>query len=264
MISGRSQVVATCNVGVGERDVAADHIEACVAQDPLEREHVAAVDKVVVGERVAEGVRRATPLKPCAGLEAFEDLLDPVEREPGSGLRQEDGLVGLAPASLRQIPPNRPARTRSDGYESFLRALAHHLDRAVGPQVTESDARRLRHAQTGIEEKQEDRLVASARPGEKLAEFIVVQRLDELARYSGLGETADGHGLGELFGREPVAEHMQAADVACNAHRRERGPKLDEPGAPGRRFYLIEDRVSSKACDRPAKDVAIPAHRSGR
>ncbi len=110
MVRRRREVVAACDVGVYQRNVAADHVEARVAQDPLEREHVATVDNVVVGECVAERVRRATPLESSAGFEALEDLLDTVEREPGSRLRKEDGLVGLAPASLGEIPPDRPAR----------------------------------------------------------------------------------------------------------------------------------------------------------
>jgi len=169
------------------------------------------------------------------------------------------------------VPELKPLRDQSPLFGAMDRPAVlgtdcprTNLDRAVGPQVTKSDARRLGDAQAGIEEEQEDRLVAGTRSGEKLAELVVVQRLDELARYAGLYEPADGCGLGELFGREPVAEHMQAADVARNAHRRQGGAKLDEPSAPGRRFDLVEDRIGSEACDRPAKDVAIPAHRSGR
>jgi hypothetical protein len=109
MVGRRRKFVATCHVSVRQCHIPPDHVQTGVAQDPLEGEHVATVYKVVVGECVAERVRRATPLKPRAGLEAFEDLLDPVESEPGSGLRQEDSLVGLASASLREIPPDRPA-----------------------------------------------------------------------------------------------------------------------------------------------------------
>jgi hypothetical protein len=89
-------------------------------------------------------------------------------------------------------------------------------------------------------------------------------RADELARYPRLCEAADGVGLREIFGREPVAEHVQAADVARDAHRGEGGAKLHEPGTPGRRVDLVEDRVGAEASDRPAQDVAIPARRSRR
>jgi hypothetical protein len=78
MVGRRGELVAACDVGVRQRDIPPNHIEARVAQDPLEGEHVAAVDMVVVGECMAERVRRATPLRARAGLEAFEDLLDPV------------------------------------------------------------------------------------------------------------------------------------------------------------------------------------------
>jgi hypothetical protein len=109
MVRRRRQVVAACDVSVRQCDIPSNHIETRVAKDPLKGEHVAAIDKVVVGERVAKRVRRTAPLKPRAGLEAFEDLLDAVERQPGSGLRKEHRLVGLAAASLREIPPDRPS-----------------------------------------------------------------------------------------------------------------------------------------------------------
>ncbi len=43
----------------GQGYVAADHVERGVSQDLLEAEHIAAVDQIAVGERVAERVRAA-------------------------------------------------------------------------------------------------------------------------------------------------------------------------------------------------------------
>jgi hypothetical protein len=44
-------------IGLGQADVAADHVERRVAQDLLKAERVAAVDEVAASERVAERVR---------------------------------------------------------------------------------------------------------------------------------------------------------------------------------------------------------------
>ena len=61
-------------VDVGQRHVALDHVERRVAEDPLEAEHVTAVDEVAPGKRVAERVRAASPGDPGPALETLEDL----------------------------------------------------------------------------------------------------------------------------------------------------------------------------------------------
>ena len=51
--------MASHEVGLGQTDVAADHVECRVAEDLLEAEHVAAVDEIPPSKRMAEGVRAA-------------------------------------------------------------------------------------------------------------------------------------------------------------------------------------------------------------
>jgi hypothetical protein len=52
----RSAGTFLVQVGV-EVDVAANHVEGRMAEDPVEAEEVASVEQVELGERVSEGVR---------------------------------------------------------------------------------------------------------------------------------------------------------------------------------------------------------------
>ena len=61
--------MADDEVDVDEGHVALHHVQRRVAEDPLEAEHIAAVDKVAPSERVAERVRAASPRDPGPALE---------------------------------------------------------------------------------------------------------------------------------------------------------------------------------------------------
>src|SRR5438034_2623712 len=109
-------------IDVGQRDVALDHVERRVAEDPLEAEHVAAVDEVAPGERVAERVRAASPGDPGPALEALEDLLHPAPVERAAAT-EEERLVGRAGAALAHVADDRRPGGAADWHDPFLRAL---------------------------------------------------------------------------------------------------------------------------------------------
>jgi hypothetical protein len=60
-IGRRRRPTAGDQIGVRQGHVAADHFERRVAEDPLEADHVATVEQVELGQRVAE---------PCVKLRA--------------------------------------------------------------------------------------------------------------------------------------------------------------------------------------------------
>jgi hypothetical protein len=69
-------VLALDLVGV-EADVAANHVERRVAEDPLEAEQVATVEQVELGERVAERMRVGPhAVEPGPPAEPAEGVLD--------------------------------------------------------------------------------------------------------------------------------------------------------------------------------------------
>src|SRR6266498_1253688 len=116
-----------------QRHVALDHVERRVAEDPLEAEHVAAVDEVAPGEGVAERVRAAAPGDPGPALEALEDLLHPapVERTAST---EEERFVRCTGTTLAHVADDPRPGGPADRHDPFLSALAGDLERAVGPQ----------------------------------------------------------------------------------------------------------------------------------
>ena len=237
---------------LGQRDIALDHVERRVAEDPLEAEHVAAVDEVAPGERVAERVGAAPPGDPGPHLQTLEDLLHPPPVE-GSAPAEEERRVGRAGTALAEVANDRPRAVAADRHDPFLRALAHDLERAVRPQIAQAQAGRLGDPQARVEEEQEDRPVADVGDREQPPQRIVADRLDELVGDSRLAERPERRGLGELLGREPVAEDLERPDVAGDADRGEGRPELEEPGpkiGPGRRST---GRSAPSRADRPAR-----------
>ena len=107
-------------------------------------------------------------------------------------------------------------------------------------------------------------LISRAGERQEFAQLIVGQRLDDLLRHSGLCQAADHRRVGEFLGCEPVAEDVQAPNIARDTHRFHAAPKLDEPAAPCRRLDLIEDNSGSEVSDSSVEDVAVPADRSRR
>ncbi len=86
-----------------------------------------------------------------------------------------------------------------------------------------------------VEEEQEDarsRTSATREPPHR----IVADRLDELVGDTRLAERPQRRGLGELLGREPVAEDLERPDVAGDADRRRAssGARGSRPAAPAR------------------------------
>jgi len=116
---------------------------------------------------------------PARPLEALEDLLHspPVERAAST---EEQRLVGRAGTALAHAADDRRPGGAADRHDPFLGALAHDLEGAVGPQIAQAQAGRLRDPKAAIEEEQEDRPVADVSDREEPPHCIVADRLDEL------------------------------------------------------------------------------------
>ena len=97
--------MASDEIGLRQTHVTPDHIEGCEAQDLLEAEHVAAVDEIAAGERVAERVRRAAGPDRRPPPEAGDRELDPARREgpaPAPAPARRRGRGGSATPGLRR------------------------------------------------------------------------------------------------------------------------------------------------------------------
>ena len=133
----------------------------------------------MIGERLAERVRAAAPRDSGPALEALEDLLHPAPVERAAST-EEERLPGRAGTALTHIADHRRPGGAADRHDPFLGALAHDLERAVGPQIAQAQAGRLRDPQSAIEEEQEDRPVADVGDREEPPHRIVADRLHEL------------------------------------------------------------------------------------
>lgn len=96
-IRWRCAAVAGHEIGVGQANVTAHHVERCVTEDVLEAEHVAAIDQGP-GEGVAERVRAAAGADASLPAEAGERILNAPPAE----------LLAVAADEQRVSGPTRP------------------------------------------------------------------------------------------------------------------------------------------------------------
>jgi hypothetical protein len=73
-----------------------------------------------------------------------------------------------------------PIRPTANRHDPLPCALAHHLEAAVGAEVTRPQPGQLGEAQPGVEHEQDDGAVADRRSVEHAAQGRVIERLDEL------------------------------------------------------------------------------------
>ncbi len=83
--------MAGYQIGLGQADVAADHVERRVAEDLLEAEYVAAVDEIAASERMAERMRAAAGPDRRPSPEAGDRELDAARRGPEPQRPQKSG-----------------------------------------------------------------------------------------------------------------------------------------------------------------------------
>ena len=282
-------------VGLGQADIAADHVERGVAQDLLQAEHVPAVDEVAAGERVAEGVGAAARGDARAPPEVRDRELDALPTERPAPAAHEHRVGRADGAALRDVAQERPAGGRAEGHDPLLGALAHDPHRPVGPQVADPEPRHLGQPQAGVEQEQDEGALAGLGDREQPLQLGVGEGGDDPARDARPPERPEPGSGAELFCRAPVAEDLEAPDVAGDRLGGQRFAQLEQPGAqlgrpdavggrsaPNRRtawplMYryhsivrgdtpsaALAARNRSTAAPRPTANRSAPDKRSGR
>jgi hypothetical protein len=142
--------------------------------------------------------------------------------------------------------------------------LPRDLEGAVGPEVAESDAGHLGHAEPGVEHQQHDRPIAHRAQRQQASEEVVGDGLDDLVRDTRPAQPAEGGRLGQALRCQPVAEHPQRPDVASDANRGEGRAELDEPRPQFGRIETIDRPIWSKRSDEPDGDHPVPLDRPRR
>jgi len=217
-------------VGLGQTDVAADHVERRVAEDLLEAEHVATVDEVAPGERVAERVRTAAGPDGRPSPEPGDRQLDPACRQGRPPASAEERIPGGDGRSGREIADERPPGTRPDRHDPLLGALAHDMERPVRPDVADPQRGEFGQPQPSVEQHERQRPLPLVGQGQEAPQLGIGERGDEPVRHLRSAQPSEASRRGELLGRAPVAEGLQTAEVAGDRLGRERGPQFEEPG----------------------------------
>ena len=118
-----------------ESDVAADHVECRVAEDLLEAEHVAPVDEVAAGERVAERVGAAAGANPRPPPETGDCDLDATAAKHPAPATDEQRVNGADERPVGDVAEEGPAGGGPERDDPLGGSLAHDPDRPVRPQI---------------------------------------------------------------------------------------------------------------------------------
>ena len=127
---------------------------------------------------------------------------------------QEQRVGRSDDAALRDVAQERSARRGSEGHDPLLRSLAHDPDRPAGPQVADPERRDLGKPQAGAEQEQDEGALAGLGDGEQPLQLSVGEWGDEPPCDARSPERPEPGRGAQLFCRAPVAEDLQAPDVA--------------------------------------------------
>lgn len=136
-----------------------------MAEDLLQAEHIATVDEVAAGERVAERMGAGAGTDAGAAAEPRDRVLDAAPAE-GSSVPADEQRCGRAKGGpAGNVAEERPTGGRADGHDPLLRALAQHPDRPVGPEIADAHGGDLGEPKAGVQEEQSE--CTLARIGER-------------------------------------------------------------------------------------------------
>jgi hypothetical protein len=126
--------------------------------------------------------------------------LDRVEASRASRAHRDDRGRGERPWDPDHAGrcSGRSLRGRSNRSGRSAPWRAHQLDRAIGPQITETNRGCLRHPQAGVEEEQHDRPVPHPGDAEQASERVIRNWLDELDRDPRPSKPPDGGRFAQL------------------------------------------------------------------
>ena len=246
------------------------------AEDPLEREQVAAVAQERDGERVAAGVgRHAHAAEAGAGRRPAHARVDGADRlRPARALQEQGIAVGAAGTGSGpvEVAAQRGFEGPSDRHDPFVAALPLHPQESV-EDVAAGQPDRLADTQPGVEQDpQGDRQGWGSR-GQHRPDLVVAEG----------GDDRPGHGrpaqARQRIDREvrlldaPVAEDLEGTDAVGHGRRPATLGQSDRPGpagvevevgqdlpiGPGLERGAVAGDPLEVAGDRPRRQAACPA-----
>lgn len=198
------------DIRLRDRQVAPDHVERGVAEDPLQRVDVPVISQKLNGEGVPEAMR-VHPLHAGAGADPAQDMMElaRIERGPGPPGGEEGSVHGFIPTG-GQVAPDDLAGDGVKGDQALFVAFAHD-DEVVRFEVHVADgqAAELAGAEAAVQEEIDDGAIARgggvAVPARALARALIgsgfvhgVQERFDLELAEGLNHTLFRDGRGNV------------------------------------------------------------------
>jgi hypothetical protein len=162
-IDGRRVAVYRTKIVIEQVNVATSDLQwrGAVAEDPLQREHVAPVGKEWPSEGMAKDVRWASHCERGAAAEPADELLDASGVERPTTSPDEQRVAGQELAATSKALSEGTTGFSADRHHALATALPEYtaptLDKV---EVADSKTGGLAHAQACVEQEQHDRAVA--------------------------------------------------------------------------------------------------------
>jgi hypothetical protein len=124
-----------------------------VAQNPLEREYVAAVRQECSREAVPQDVRRAPVSDPSRYGESPDELLNGSPRQGHAATSNEQRRRYVDPTARGQPGSERPSAPAAYGHHPLVRSLAANPAAPLDEiQITDANPDQLAETDTGVKE----------------------------------------------------------------------------------------------------------------
>ena len=220
--------VRLLDVGVSQLAVPAGHFQVGMAQQSLEGKHVTAVSEEGDGGRVAQRVRRASyPRESDFQAANSHYRLQPSSAKWSAVVRQEKKIPfghGWNRAAVADIVPEEALHLPADGNETLLVAFTQDFKHAlIELQIGEPQSEEFGDPQPGIEQGQDDRIVALPQGGggvhgiEQLLDLGGRKRGHDFFRHFGNFHPFKRVRRDDFFRYQPGKENPDTADVTIDA-----------------------------------------------
>jgi hypothetical protein len=138
------------------------------------------------------------------------------------------------------------------------------MERPIGTDVADPQRGELGQAEPGVEQHKRERPLSLVGKGEEAPQLRIGEGGDEPARHLRSPQRSEATRSCDLFGGAPVAEGLEAPDVAGDRLGRQRATQFKEPCPQLGRWDGVDRPRLAEPSDSPDEDHPVPLDRPGR
>jgi hypothetical protein len=138
------------------------------------------------------------------------------------------------------------------------------MERPIGTDVADPQRGELGQAEPGVEQHKRERPLSLVGKGEEAPQLRIGEGGDEPARHLRSPQRSEATRSCDLFGGAPVAEGLEAPDVAGDRLGRPRTTEFEEPGPQLGRWDGVDRPRLAELADGPDEDHPVPLDSPGR